>query len=593
VTDQVAPEIGAPVGTDAEALLEPLDEQQRAAATALTGAVCVLAGAGTGKTRAITHRIAYGVATGVYPPKRVMALTFTSRAASELRTRLAALGASGVAARTFHAAALAQLNYFWPRLLGASAPRVLDGKARLVAQAAEVLHLKLESAALRDAAAEIEFRKTSALSLEEYAERAADRPIPAGLDIDRMVRLQHLYETLKDERRLIDFEDVLLATAGMILAEPQVATEVREQYRFFTVDEYQDVSPAQQALLDAWLGERSDVCVVGDASQTIYSFAGAKAEYLLRFGDRRDGATVLRLEHNYRSVDGVVQTANALMTGRRGALTLTAARRPVEPREPAVQLRRYASDADEAAGIAADIAALIAAGTRPSGIAVLHRINSQSALLEKALGDVGVPLRTRGAVRFFDQPVIRQALMLLRGASVAGLQEPLFKSVSDVLRELGHTHHAPPGPGEQRTRWELLDALGTLVEQAPPGTTLQQFVADLAERAEAQHEPAIEAVTLATLHSAKGLEWPVVFLVGLSEGLLPISYATTPAQVEEERRLLYVGVTRARDRLRMSWSVTGPMRMGERSPSRFLAELRLPEAGTGTSSARARGGRAG
>jgi DNA helicase-2/ATP-dependent DNA helicase PcrA len=327
--------------TDAEALLEPLDEQQRAAATALTGPVCVLAGAGTGKTRAITHRIAYGVATGVYPPKRVMALTFTTRAASELRARLSALGAAGVAARTFHSAALAQLNYFWPQLLGASAPKVLEGKARLVTQAAEVLRLRLDTAGVRDAAAEIEFRKASAFSYAEYADRAAGRPLPAGLDVDKMIALQELYETLKDERRLIDFEDVLLATAGMITSEPQVATEVREQYRFFTVDEYQDVSPAQQLLLDAWLGERSDVCVVGDASQTIYSFAGARADYLLRFPDRRGGATVLRLEHNYRSVDGVVRTANALMHARPGALELSAARRSAEQREPAVQLRVY------------------------------------------------------------------------------------------------------------------------------------------------------------------------------------------------------------------------------------------------------------
>jgi DNA helicase II / ATP-dependent DNA helicase PcrA len=579
--------------TDPEALLEPLDEQQRAAATALTGPVVVLAGAGTGKTRAITHRIAYGVATGVYPPKRVMALTFTTRAASELRSRLAALGTAGVAARTFHSAALAQLNYFWPQLLGASAPSVLEGKARLVTQAAEVLRLKLDTAGVRDAAAEIEFRKASALSLTEYAERAVARPLPAGLDIDRMVALQELYETLKDERRLIDFEDVLLATAGMITSEPQVATEVHEQYRFFTVDEYQDVSPAQQLLLDAWLGERTDVCVVGDASQTIYSFAGARADYLLRFGERRGGATVLRLEHNYRSVDGVVRTANALMNTRPGALQLTAARRSSEPREPAVQLRTYPSDAEEAAGVAADVAALVAAGTRPSEIAVLLRYNGQSALLEKALADAGVPVRTRGSLSFFEHPVIKQALMLLRGASIARLEEPLFKSVSDVLRELGHTHHAPPGPGEQRTRWELLDALATLAEQAPGGTTLQTFVAELAERAAAQHDPPIEAITIATLHSAKGLEWPVVFVIGLADGLLPIGYATTPEQIEEERRLLYVGVTRAKDRLRLSWARSGASRVGERRPSRFLPDLKLPDPGLGTSSARARGARVG
>jgi DNA helicase-2/ATP-dependent DNA helicase PcrA len=469
---------------------------------------------------------------------------------------------------------------------------VLEGKARLVTQAAEVLRLRLDTAGVRDAAAEIEYRKTSAMSIAEYAERAVSRPLPAGLDVDAMVRLQELYETLKDERRLIDFEDVLLATAGMITSEPQVATEVREQYRFFTVDEYQDVSPAQQLLLDAWLGERSDVCVVGDASQTIYSFAGARAEYLLRFGERPGGATVLRLEHNYRSVDGVVRSANALMHSRPGALTLSAARRSAEPREPAVQLRAYPTDADEAAGVAADVAALVASGTRPSDIAILLRYNGQSAVLEQALADAGLPVRTRGSLSFFEHPVIKQALMLLRGAAIARLDEPLFKSVSDALRELGHTHHAPPGPGEQRTRWELLDALATLAEQAPAGTTLQAFVADLAERASAQHDPPLEAVTVATLHSAKGLEWPVVFLIGLAEGLLPIGYATTPEAVEEERRLLYVGITRARDRLRLSWARSGVGRMGERVPSRFLPDLRL-EQGLGTSTARARVARAG
>jgi DNA helicase II / ATP-dependent DNA helicase PcrA len=578
--------------SEAEALLDALDDQQRAAAEALTGSVCVLAGAGTGKTRTITHRIAYGVATGVFPPKRVMALTFTTRAAAELRARLAALGAPGIAARTFHSAALAQLNHFWPLLMNSPAPSILDGKARLVARAAEGLRLRLGPAGLKDAAAEIEFRKTSAMGFDRYAVVAADRALPEGLDVDAMIELQERYETLKDEQRLIDFEDVLLATTGMIESEPEVATEIREQYRFFTVDEYQDVSPAQQGLLEAWLGDHTDVCVVGDASQTIYSFAGAQNEYLLRFGER-PGAAVVRLEHNYRSVDGVVRAANALMTGRRGALTLTAVRRPADPREPAISLRDFADDADEAAGVAQAVAAQIASGTAPADIAVLVRINAQAALLEQAFAAAGVPVTTGKARRYFEQPVVRKAIELLRAAVLARLEEPLVKSVSDALRQLGHTHHAPQGPGEQRTQWELLDALGTLAEQAPPGTTLPAFVADLAERAAAQHEPPVGAVSVLTLHAAKGLEWPVVFLVGCSEGLLPIAYATTPAEVEEERRLLYVGVTRARDRLRLSWARSAAPRPGERRPSRFLTELGpsvpspLP---TGTSTPRARAG---
>ncbi|GAA2748856.1 ATP-dependent helicase [Amnibacterium kyonggiense] len=578
--------------SDADALLDALDEQQRAAAEALTGAVCVLAGAGTGKTRTITHRIAYGVATGVFPPKRVMALTFTTRAAAELRARLASLGAPGIAARTFHSAALAQLNHFWPQLMGSPAPSILDGKARLIARAAEGLRLRLGSAALKDAAGEIEFRKTAAMTMERYVVAAADRVMPEGLDVDAMIALAERYETIKDEQRLIDFEDVLLATTGMIESEPQVATEVREQYRFFTVDEYQDVSPAQQGLLEAWLGDHTDVCVVGDASQTIYSFAGAQSEYLLRFGER-PGASVVRLEHNYRSVDGVVKAANSLMTGRRGALTLTAVRRSADPREPVVQVRDYADDADEAAGVAQAVAAQIASGTAPADIAVLVRINAQAAVLEQAFAAQGVAVTTGRATRYFEQPVVRKAIELLRAAVLAKLDEPLVKSVSDALRQLGHTHHAPQGPGEQRTQWELLDALGTLAEQAPAGTTLPAFVAELAERAAAQHEPPVSAVSVLTLHAAKGLEWPVVHLIGCSEGLLPISYATTAAEVEEERRLLYVGITRARDRLRVSWARSAAPRPGERRPSRFLSELGpavpLPQA-TGTSTARARVG---
>ena len=575
--------------SEAEALLDALDDQQRTAAEALTGSVCVLAGAGTGKTRTITHRIAYGVATGVYPPKRVMALTFTTRAAGELRARLAALGAPGIAARTFHSAALAQLNHFWPQLMNTPAPSILDGKARLIARAAEGLHLRLGTAALKDAAAEVEFRKTSAMGFDRYAAVAAERALPAGLDVDAMIALQERYETLKDEARLLDFEDVLLATTGMIESEPQVATEIREQYRFFTVDEYQDVSPAQQGLLDAWLGDHTDVCVVGDASQTIYSFAGAQNEYLLRFGER-PGASVVRLEHNYRSVDGVVRAANALMTGRRGALTLNAVRRAADPREPAVVVRDYADDADEAAGVAQAVAAQLAAGTAPADIAVLVRINAQAAVLEQAFAAAGVPVTTGKATRYFEQPVVRKAVELLRAAVLARLEEPLVKTVSDALRQLGHTHHAPQGPGEQRTQWELLDALGTLAEQAPAGTTLPAFVADLQERAAAQHEPPVGAVSVLTLHAAKGLEWPVVFLIGCSEGLLPIAYATTPAEIEEERRLLYVGLTRARDRLRMSWARSAAPRPGERRPSRFLAELgpSVPQPAPGTSTGRAR-----
>ena len=556
----------------AESLLASLDDEQRVAAEALLGPVVVLAGAGTGKTRAITHRIAYGVASGVYPPNRVMALTFTSRAAGELRGRLRALGAGPVAARTFHAAALSQLNYFWPQLIGGSMPRLLTAKGRMLGHAAETLKLRLDTASLRDMAAEVEWRKVSRMSIEQYAVAArSSRTLPQRVSPDDAVALLQAYEDVKDARRQLDFEDVLLATAGMIESEPWVAQQVREQYRFFVVDEYQDVSPLQQELLELWLGDRNDVCVVGDASQTIYSFAGASSDYLLGFPSRHSDATVIRLEQNYRSARPITNAANRLMRGRPGALTLVPAVPDADA--PALTVTGYRSDAAEARGVAAAIGDQIAAGTRPEEIAVLYRVNVQAAELETAFSDADISYQVRGAQRFFDSPDVKQAIMSLRAASVSIIGEPLFKSVSDVLRSLGWTQDAPEARGAVRDRWESLDALMGLAEQMPPGTTFREFTDELVERQAGQHEPTVSAVTLATLHSAKGLEWDAVHLVGLSEGLVPISHAGSLAAVDEERRLLYVGVTRARRELRLSWSATGTHRSVERKASRFLAEL--------------------
>ena len=564
----------------AQSLLAGLDEEQRVAAEALLGPVCLLAGAGTGKTRAITHRIAYGVATGVYPPGRVMALTFTSRAAGELRGRLRQLGAGGVSARTFHASALSQLGFFWPQVVGGTMPRILESKGRLIAHAAETLRIKLDTPTLRDLAAEIEWRKVSRLTLDQYAAVVESRATPDSLDATRMVALHGAYERVKDERRQIDFEDVLLATAGMLESEPWVAQQVREQYRFFVVDEYQDVSPLQQSLLELWLGDRQDVCVVGDASQTIYSFAGASSDLLLSFPSRYPNSTVVRLEQNYRSTPAIVETANQLMRDRAGSLRLRAAVRPdpapgkAQPKAIAPSVTTYRDDRAEARAVADQIAELVAAGSRPQDIAVLYRINVQGAVFEAALGDAGIGYQLKGGKRFFDLPEVKQALMMLKGASVANTVEPLFKTVSDVLRSLGWTQEAPEARGAVRDRWESLNAIMGLAESAVPGTTLRQFSDDLYERSAGQHEPTMDAVTLATLHSAKGLEWENVFVIGLSEGLVPISYAKTPAAVDEERRLLYVGVTRARERLHLSFAEAAPKRSTPRQPSRFLAELR-------------------
>jgi DNA helicase-2/ATP-dependent DNA helicase PcrA len=560
-----------------EQLLAALDERQREVAQTLLGPVCVLAGAGTGKTRAITHRIAYGVATGAYDPQRVLALTFTTRASGELLGRLRGLGAEGVAARTFHSAALRQLHYFWPIVVGGTPPRVLEGKGALLGQAAGALKLNLDTAGLRDSAAEIEWRKVSRLSIDDYARAAHTRTLPSRLSVDAMVSLQKMYETIKDERKQIDFEDVLLATAGMIESEPRVADQVRSQYRFFVVDEYQDVSPLQHDLLMLWLGGRRELCVVGDASQTIYSFAGATSDYLVRFGSEYPEARVVRLEDNYRSTAAVVTLANRLMRGRPGALTLHAASDAGTQRGATPSITKHVDDAAEAASIAQSIARRIADGTPPESIAVLYRINTQSIALESALTRFGVPVQTRADSRFFDQTEVKQAIMLLRGASISITDEPLFKSVSDVLRGLGWRQDPPEGGGAERSKWESMNALLGLAEEAPAGATLPDFVRELQRRQEQQHAPTRSAVTLSTLHAAKGLEWDVVHIAGLSEGLVPIVFAQGLEAIDEERRLFYVGITRARVALELSWAQRALTARAERSPSRFLDEVRAPK----------------
>src|SRR6187431_60185 len=575
--------------------LEGLDDRQLEAVTTLRGPVAVLAGAGTGKTRVITHRIAHGVDTGAYSPGRVMAVTFTAKAAGEMRGRLRALGVEGVAARTFHAAALAQLNYFWPTVAGDSAPGIVDNKVRLLAHAADGMGIEPDTATLRDVASEIEWRKVTMRSIEQYA---AARPNGVGrLEVSRVADLQRAYEKLKDQRRQLDFEDVLLACAGMLEAEPHVAASVHEQYRHFTVDEYQDVSPLQHRLLDLWRGDRRDICVVGDASQTIYSFAGADARFLLDFAATHEDSRVVRLETNYRSDAAILGVANELMRGRPGALELTAALRE----EPAAHgkaadtsqvdpptVTAYDDDVAEARGVAAQIAARIAAGLDPRRIAILYRAHSQSAELVRALADHGIAATVLGGRRFFEVPEVRQAVMALRGASVAPLESGFTDAVRDVLRSLGLTDEPPQAGGALRDAWEARAAILRLAHEAPAGATLRTFTDDLVARAKAQDEPGLRTVTLATLHAAKGLEWDHVHLVGLAEGLLPIAYAKTFEEIDEERRLAYVGITRAARTLSLSWSSGSRGRV----PSRFLREIgsgTLRAADASASPARRRG----
>ncbi|HYN29807.1 MAG TPA: ATP-dependent DNA helicase UvrD2 [Dermatophilaceae bacterium] len=569
-----------PPAPDADAVLEALDPEQREVAANPAGPMCVLAGAGTGKTRAITHRIAYGVLSGTQAPQRVLALTFTARAAGEMRTRLRGLGVAGVQARTFHAAALRQLHYFWPQAVGGPAPEVMPAKAAAVAEAAGRLRLRFDRTGLRDLAAEVEWAKVGMLTPETYAAaaRSAGRE-PPGLDATAMARLLAAYEEVKAERGVIDFEDVLLLMVGILSDRDDVARVVRGQYRHFVVDEYQDVNALQQTLLDLWLGERSDVCVVGDPAQTIYSFTGASPRHLLGFRQRHPDAHVVELVRNYRSTPEVVALANLLLRApggarRSGSVVLRSER----DHGPAPELEHHPDDPAEAAAVAQRVAGLVADGHPAREIAVLFRTNGQSELVESALAERGVPYLVRGGERFFSRREVRDAVLLLRGAARSDDGAvPLPDLVRDVLLGAGWTREPPTGGGAARERWESLAALGALADDvaaADPQARLPAFVRELAERAAASHAPAVQGVTLASLHAAKGLEWDTVFVVGCSDGYLPITMAETAEAVEEERRLLYVGVTRARDRLVLSWAgARTPGARATRRPSRFLDGL--------------------
>jgi DNA helicase-2/ATP-dependent DNA helicase PcrA len=580
------------------ALLNDLDDEQREAVQAPRGPVCVLAGAGTGKTRTITRRIAYLVSAGHVAPGQVLAVTFTSRAAGEMRARLRSLdtesgaGAGGVQAVTFHAAARRQLQYFWPRLVGDTGWELLDSKFGVVAQAANRASMPTSTDDVRDLAGEIEWAKSSLISPEAYPAAVAEvgRDIP--FDAAKIAAVYAGYEALKARRdgtTLLDFDDLLLHTAAAIENDAAVAQEFRDRYRCFVVDEYQDVTPLQQRVLDAWLGDRDDLTVVGDANQTIYSFTGATPGYLLDFSRRFPEAAVVRLERDYRSTPQVVSLANRVIAAARGRMAGSRLHL-VGQRDagPVPSFSEHSDEVAEATAVAKAIKRLIESGTAASEIAVLYRINAQSAVYEEALTEAGIAFQVRGGEGFFSRQEIRQALLALQRAAERGAADgqDLAPLVRNLLEPLGLTAESPSGT-RARERWEALSALADLVDEeiaVRPALELPALVSELRQRADSRHPPVVQGVTLASLHAAKGLEWDAVFLVGLADGTLPISHALAHGPesepVEEERRLLYVGITRARIHLALSWALArAPGGRQGRRPSRFLNGI-APQAGT-------------
>jgi DNA helicase-2/ATP-dependent DNA helicase PcrA len=541
---------------DQEALLIELDPEQREAVQSTRGPVCVLAGAGTGKTRVITHRIAYAIATGVTDQSKTLALTFTARAAGEMRTRLRTLGVANAAARTFHSAALKQLMYFWPYSLGGQFPKLITTKVGVLAEAMEGAHTPLAPGALtlREISGEIEWAKAMQTAPADYAQAAltSNRSlrIPNGRpDKDNffeIAKVYQAYETLKIQERMIDFEDILLLTVGMLEEDRAVRERVRDQYRYFTVDEYQDVSPLQQRLLNLWLGDRQDICVVGDPAQTIYSFAGATSDFLLGFKGRFENAQVIRLTRGYRSTPEIIEIANQVL--KSGTSHSDHQLTSMNKRGEKLVVTPFTNSHAEVSGVVDEILALTSPSSKGSrnadvlnNVAILARTNSQLDPFEAALKSRSIELQLKSAERFFDRVDVRDAMRVIRSASVLpGDEGDWMTDLRSALRPFGST--------------DYVRAFTTLAEElrANGAKDLRTFLRELEDRAEQNNPPTLPGVVLSTLHAAKGLEWDHVFLIGINDGILPMGEGSEA--IEEERRLFYVGLTRARRTLRLSYS---------------------------------------
>lgn len=538
----------------------------------------VIAGAGTGKTRAITHRIAHAALTGAKDPRRTLAVTFTTRAAGEMRSRLDSLGVTGVQARTFHSAALRQLQHFWPRVYRRELPPVAGNTFSLVAEAAGRHRIRTDTGLLRDLSGEIGWAKVSNVAPGEYPRlaRAAHRSV-SGLDEPTIARVLTTYEQVKSERDLIDFDDILLLTVALLGEHTEIADEVRGRYRHLVVDEFQDVSPVQQNVLNAWLGDSDDLCVVGDPHQSIHAFAGARPEYLTEFTRHHPDAAVVRLVRDYRSTPQVVDLANAVLRSGAGLVTGPTTLIAQRPDGPAPEIVGASTEADEAHELARWLKARHTTdGVAWDEMAVLFRIRAQSPAVEAALDEAKIPYVVRGTEKFYERPEIRQVLTQVLAHAAQGPDQPGVSALQGILAGLGWRETPPEGAGSARERWESLKALLDLSQDFDDeydGVTLGVLADELQKRADLQHAPVAHGVTLATIHAAKGLEWDAVAVMGVHEGGLPFVLATTEEQVAEEQRLLYVAVTRARHHLRVSWSRSSTQGRGNRQPSRFLGSL--------------------
>ncbi|WP_260425093.1 ATP-dependent DNA helicase UvrD2 [Arachnia propionica] len=550
-------------------ILDALDPEQRQVALLLDAPLVVLAGAGTGKTRAITHRVAHAVREGRYAPNATLAVTFTTRAAGELKTRLAGLGVRRVTARTIHAAALSQCRYFWPGAYGSEFPAVADNAFSLVARAANQVLGSAETTLVRDLAAELSWAKSSNVPPSRYVDRARGRDL-AGVEPEQVAQVMVAYEKAKSLAGVVDFDDILLCAASMIAERPEVAEQIRATYRHFVVDEYQDVSAIQHRLISLWTDDRPDICVVGDPQQAIHGFAGARADFLLGFAAEHDGARTVRLVRNYRSSGAIVDLANRVVRRHRGAADLRASGQ----QGSAPEFVAAGTEEDEAKGVVAWLQERREEGMPWSECAVLYRINAQSPVMEAVLDAARIPYRVKGTDRFWERTEVRDVVNRLQRTAIDHPTATPRQLLDLVLAAIRWNEQAPSGMGAQRERWESIAALVQLIrdqDALDPEWSIPEFGAWLNDHATLETPPVSSAVTLATMHAAKGLEWDAVAVIGVREGMVPFALSQEEPALSEERRLLHVAVTRARQRLRISWP-SDPAR-GRGTRSRFLTGL--------------------
>jgi ATP-dependent DNA helicase UvrD/PcrA len=533
---------------DQDLIFDGLNPEQRRAVEAVRGPVCILAGAGSGKTTTITRRIANQIAIGEFEPHAILAVTFTDKAATEMRERLERLGAGGVTARTFHSAALRQLHR-----LGEPPAKIMASKALLLRQLGNTLPPPYKFRPAGDLATEVEWAKNRRLTPQTYLDGLGDHEPPIPPDL--MVRIFRGYEIEKSERGHADFEDVLGLTIRLFEEDEAALDQVRAYFHAFTVDEYQDVNLLQQTLLDHWLGKSDELCAVGDDYQSIYSFTGATPEYLLQLPSRFPAATVVRLEDNYRSTPQVLALANKIVPALGGAEKILRATLPAGP-DPLTQA--FPSREAESAFVLERVRALQADGMPFEEMAILCRTNARLADFEEPLHDAEIPFQ---GASLLGREAARQVLRNLRRSDTTAVAA----TVLTLARDAGWRERPPEKLGERElVRQSDLGRLVNLASQFDDGVrTTREFIADLEARFGSTGAER-RGVHLLTLHGAKGLEFEAVFIPRVEEKELPIRQAKKPAELAEERRLFYVGLTRAKRHLAVTWSG---------KPSRFLSEL--------------------